>query len=230
MKAIIPGLYNFSGLRMGRVFLSEDPDGLTLIDAGLPLAAEKILAQIATHGHQPQDIKRILITHAHPDHIGGLPALKEATGAAIYASATERPYVEGKEAAPRPPRESLSGINYWIWREGTIEPGTPVDHALEDGDVIPEVMGGLQVVATPGHSPGHISFWQPEKRVLFVGDVVMALPRLGPPIAAFTWDMARNKRSLQRLVELNPAVACLGHGEPLQQGATEKLRGVLAHA
>lgn len=79
MKPILPGLYTLTGLIVGRVYLIEDPDGLTLIDASIPLSAPKIIKQIEGMGRKATDVKRILLTHAHPDHHGNLPKLKQAT-------------------------------------------------------------------------------------------------------------------------------------------------------
>ncbi len=224
MKQIIPGLYTFSGLLVGRVYLIEDPDGLTLIDASLASAAPKILRQLTTLGRKPGDVKRILITHAHPDHVGGLPALKQATGAQVICSAVERPFTEGKTEVPRAPAESLSPLTRRMLPPPTTLPGTPVDRTLQDGEWLPEVMGGLQAVLTPGHAPGHTVYWQPQKGVVFCGDVIMRLPGLRLPFAAFTVDMAENKRSIQKVVRLQPKMVCFGHGNPLLQNATETLR------
>ncbi len=217
MQQIIPGLYTFAGLRVGRVYLVEDKDGFTLVDASIPPMGNKIIKQLAKAGHQPSAVKRILITHAHPDHVGGLPALQEKTGAEVMASALEAEVIEGKTAVPRratnprPPH--------------TQYPGTPVNRILADGDVINEAMGGLQVIVTPGHAPGHIAYWQPEKKVLFCGDTIFRIPRnMRLPFAMLTVDMAENIRSIGRLAHLNPDLICFGHGQPLARNAAATLR------
>jgi glyoxylase-like metal-dependent hydrolase (beta-lactamase superfamily II) len=225
VKAIIPGLYTFGGLLMGRVYMIDDPDGVTLVDTGLEYTVSRVLSQLQAAGRSPADIKRILITHAHSDHIGGLPRLKEASGAEVICSVGERPVVEGKIPAAQPPRERLPGL----WRLVPLPPQkfkrTPVDRELMDGDVLPEVMGGLHVVATPGHAPDHIAFWQPERKVLIVGDVLMRLfGRVRLPIAAYTVDMEQNKRSLAKLTKYAPEVVCFGHGEPITENAGERIR------
>jgi glyoxylase-like metal-dependent hydrolase (beta-lactamase superfamily II) len=105
-------------------------------------------------------------------------------------------------------------------------PSTPVARTLSDGDVLEEVMGGLKVIATPGHAPGHISFWQPEQRILFCGDVMMSLwpRRLRLPIRMVTVDMDENIRSLKKVAELDTQVLCLGHGIPVLRDASTLIR------
>jgi glyoxylase-like metal-dependent hydrolase (beta-lactamase superfamily II) len=81
MKQIVPGVYRLSGMIAGNVYLIDDPDGITLIDASIPPSGKKILKHIANLGRPASAIKRILITHAHPDHVGGLPELRRHTDA-----------------------------------------------------------------------------------------------------------------------------------------------------
>jgi glyoxylase-like metal-dependent hydrolase (beta-lactamase superfamily II) len=229
VQKIADNLFCFSNLLAGRVYCIIDSDGLTLIDTGLTLAVGMILSQLKRAGYTPTDVKRILITHGHLDHIGGLPALKATTGAQVVTSEDERPYVEGKFPAPLPARENLPPLAQMMHpgKKGP-ELGTPVDRTVVDGEVLDEVFSGLQVVATPGHSPGHVSYWQPERRILFTGDVVMRLPGLRLPYAAFTPDMAQSKRSLQRVAALNAQIICFGHGVPMTQDAATRLRAFAA--
>jgi glyoxylase-like metal-dependent hydrolase (beta-lactamase superfamily II) len=221
MKQIIPQVFTFANLLMGRVYLIEDSDGLSLIDAGLALAAPRILSQLSSAGYAPSDVKRILITHGHFDHIGGLPALKAATGAQIIASGIERPYIEAKQAPALPPKEALPPMARLMAATYTppIAKGTPVDREVNEGDILHDVLGGLHVVATPGHSPGHTSYWQPQLGILFTGDVIMCLPNMRLPIAAFTPDMAQSKRSLQKIANLKPNILCFGHGVPMHNAS-----------
>lgn len=217
MRQITPGVHVFTGLMVGRVYLLEDADGLTLIDAGLASAPSRIAAQLNAAGHALTDVKRILITHAHPDHVDGLPALKRMTGAQVIASTQEKPVIEGDIPAPRP-RKGLIRVPSALVKEST-----QVDRAVEDGEVLGEVLGSVRVILVPGHTPGHIAFWQPDRRILFCGDVVINLMGLSLPPAFFTFDMLENRRSVQRLAALNASVVCFGHGPALTRDAAGAL-------
>ena len=208
MQQIVPGVHAFTGLLVGRVYALEDTDGLTLIDAGLGLAAGKVLKQLRASGRQPLDVKRILITHAHPDHVGGLAKLQAATGAQVEAHPLEWPLLAPQVSA--------------------LPHTTTARREVQDGETLPQVLGGLQVILTSGHTRGHVSFWQPDRRLLFCGDVLLRLPRLRLPFAAFTVDMAENKCSIKQLAELNAEVVCFGHGQPLGHDAAAQLRAFAA--
>jgi glyoxylase-like metal-dependent hydrolase (beta-lactamase superfamily II) len=217
VKQILPHLHFVTGLLAGRVYVIADPDGLTLIDASIPPSVGPILNQIKGMGKTPRDVKRILITHAHPDHVGDLPKLKALTGAQIVASAIEQPVIEGKIPVPRVPWEKLRGPIKFRPPNVTFKP-TPVDVPLRGSETLP-VLGGLQAVFTPGHAPGHMAFWQPEKRLLFCGDVLFNAPKLSLPLAFLTVDMDEDKRSIRKVIDLEPEVVCFGHGEPLFNAA-----------
>lgn len=223
MKQIIPGLYTFTGLILGRVYAIEDPDGLTIIDAGMPIAAARVCRQIEAAGRKRTDVKRILITHGHADHIGGLPALAKATGAPVWAASIERPVIEGREPPATPPKERLRGVSRLMAAPPALQPGTPVDREIGEGDVLSDVMGGLHVLHTPGHAPGHLAFWQPERRVLFCGDVMMNLAGVRLPFRAYTVDMEEDIRSIQRLAALEAATVCFGHGPPLTRNTAARI-------
>lgn len=227
MKQIADGLFTFTGLMVGRVYLTVDGDGgLTLIDTSISSAGGKILKQLAAHGHAPGQVRRIIITHAHPDHVGSLSALKQATGAEVIASFVERPMVEGKAPVVMPPRESLNFVNRMM-SSGPPQtmPGTSVDRDVADNETITESFGGLRVVFAPGHTPGQIALWQPERKILICGDALADLPPWGLRIgfSAFTADKAAAKQSAKRLASLQPDVICFGHGQPMTENAAGRL-------
>lgn len=212
MKQILPRLHDFTGLLIGHVYCIEDGDGLTLVDASIGSAASIILAQLGQVGYKPGDVKRILVTHAHIDHVGALPALKAATGAQVICSAIEKPYTEGTTPTLRKGHKPAQTM-----------PGTLVDRTVSDGDGL-DIFGGLQVVATPGHTLGQIAFWQPRLGVLICGDTMMNLVGLTTPFDAFTTDMALARQSIAKVAALQPRVVCFGHGPVLMNDAARKVQ------
>ncbi len=222
MKQIVPGLYTFENLIVGRAYLIVDPDGLTVIDASIPPSTGAILRQISASGHKVTDVKRILLTHAHPDHVGGLAELRRQSGGELITSEVEKQYAQGEARVPVGKGR--------IKAPSTLNKGITVDRTVREGDVI-AAFGGLQVVATPGHAPGHVSFWQPERKVLFTGDAMMyLLGGLRLPLAMATPDMPEAKRSIQRLAELPVEIACFGHGTPMTGNTAAKIRAFAARA
>jgi glyoxylase-like metal-dependent hydrolase (beta-lactamase superfamily II) len=230
MRRILPGFYTFGGLVVGRVYMIEDADGLTLIDTSLPSAPKSILKQIAGLGYAPVDIKRIIITHAHPDHIGGLHDLQQTTGAEVWASDLEKRVIQDGLPVPVPDKKDVKGISRFLTVPRATFPSTPVARILNDGDILDEVMGGLHVISTPGHAPGHLAFWQPEQKILICGDVMMSMwPRhLTKPFRMVTVDMEENIRSIKKVAELDAQVLCLGHGIPIVKDTAALIRAFAA--
>ncbi|NJM41187.1 MAG: MBL fold metallo-hydrolase [Anaerolineae bacterium] len=224
MKQILQGLHTFTSLQLGRVYLIEDADGYTLIDTGLASSAIRIARELMQSGRKLDAIKRIIITHAHYDHIGGLVRLKEMTGAQVLAHPLEKKVIQGEMPEARPQRASLSLPSKLIWRHPNTWPGVEVAREVNDGDVLDEVMGGLHIVHAPGHAPGQIALWQPHWRVLICGDAMMNIPSLRLPLAAYTVDMAQAKQTVKMLAKLNPTIVCFGHGSPIFLQTAEKVR------
>jgi glyoxylase-like metal-dependent hydrolase (beta-lactamase superfamily II) len=111
MYRISEGIYTVEGLRIGRVYVIKGLDGLTIIDTSLPNSLPKIERELGQIGHKLNEVKRILITHAHHDHIGSLAALKEATGAQVYAHHRyESDVIRGEKLPLRPPLSGISRI------------------------------------------------------------------------------------------------------------------------
>lgn len=202
---VIPGV-------VVNVYLIVDADGLTLIDTGLARSGKKILSYMASLGYSPQDLKRIVITHADGDHVGGLAALKAASGARVYASPIEAETI----ATGRMSRGlKLRGLQKWLFAAVALlfkfKP-VAVDERVADGQVLP-VLGGLRVVATPGHTPGHISLYAPSAGALFAGDsLASGADGLRLPPGATTWDEAKALESVRLQAQLGARIVCPAHG------------------
>lgn len=213
-------------------YLIANDDSLTVVDMALSAAdVDKLEAGLKTRGWTLDNVQRILITHAHMDHVGGLAELqKRCPDAQTYAHQRSAPVIRGEEALTFADPSTLRGFARFMHRflRGVDEPSR-VDKELQDGDALDEVLPGLQVVHLPGHSFGHSGFWWPEKRVLIGGDVMMNYPwGLRMPLRAPSPDWEECKRSIHKVAEMNVDVLCLGHGQPILSGADGKIKQLSA--
>jgi glyoxylase-like metal-dependent hydrolase (beta-lactamase superfamily II) len=184
--------------------------GDVLIDAATRQAEKRIMRQIAG-----RTITAHALTHAHPDHQGSSHAVCEQLGIPLWCGQGDVPAMETPGAIVNPKAPAwLNRVQGRFW----TGPPHPVARALHEGDEV----AGFTVLETPGHAPGHVSFWRESDRVLIVGDVlgnmnfITGIPGLNTPPDLFTPDPARNRESARRLAELRPALACFGHGAPLR--------------
>ena len=199
----------------GNTVLIVEPDGLTLIDAGLPRTHVRVLRFIESLGRSRRDLKHILITHADWDHVGGLPALHRATGARTYASAVEaQALAAGRSSRPIRLPASVSLQRKLLKR--FFSPGPfAVDEILQDGQVLP-ILGGLRVIDTAGHCPGHVSFFAARHGILFCGDsMVTDNGRLLGSLPHFTWDAAMARQAVKKQAALGARIVSSGHGAPV---------------
>lgn len=205
-------------------FAFVDDDGqVTLVDAGTKRAPRRILAGLEHIGVAPSDVTRLLVTHAHPDHIGGLATMRGRTGATVAVHERDAAYVrEGK--GPVLDRSTLGGR---LFRRNRGSAPTPVEDELVDGQVL-DVGGGLRVVHTPGHSPGHVALLHQASSVLITGDSIWNMrSRMTWPVPAFCTDVAMAKETAHVLAELEYQVAAFTHGPEIREGAREAVRGFL---
>ncbi len=196
------------------IYIIEDPDGLTIIDTGIPGSAQKILKSVAGLGKSAQDVKRILITHSDIDHVGSLKALQQATGARTYASQIEAQAIAvGKVSREiKPTGFSARRIMFALMRPFFKVAPFQVDEIVTEGQTLP-ILGGLQVLDSPGHTPGHISFFSPTTGVLFCGDsMIVDENRLQGSRPGVTWDAESATRSVQKQSTLGAKTVCSGHG------------------
>ena len=195
-------------------YVIVDHDGVTVIDAGLPRSEKKILAYVVSLGKRAQDVKRIIITHADFDHIGGLVALQAATGARTYASRIEAEAIaQGKSSR----QIKASGLSLRRMLFALLSPFVKlkpfqVDEFLAEGQTLP-TLGGLRVLETPGHTPGHISLFAPAVRVLFCGDSMVSDEKgLHGSRPGVTWDGSKARASERKQAALGAQIVCSGHG------------------
>jgi glyoxylase-like metal-dependent hydrolase (beta-lactamase superfamily II) len=171
----------------------------------------------------------IILTHAHFDHVNALDEFSEEWDAPVYAHELERPYLDGSASYP-PPDPSVGGglmaRTSPLFPRGPFNAGPQLRTLPSDGS-IPH-MPGWRWIATPGHSPGHVSFWRESDRALIVGDafvttaqesVYAALtqePEIHGPPMYYTTDWNAARTSVQKLADLQPELVVTGHGRPLR--------------
>jgi glyoxylase-like metal-dependent hydrolase (beta-lactamase superfamily II) len=209
---IVPNVHLIPGI-IANPYLIIDSGKLTLIDAGMPGSHKKILRYIAGLGYTPKDLKHILITHADFDHVGGLAAIQTATGAYVYAHAIEAvAMAAGCSSRKLKPGNVFAKLLFGIM--GRLFKAAPVqvDELLTDGQTFP-VLGGLHVLETSGHTPGHLSFFAPSAGILFVGDSIMSEKSgLRGSHGANNWDQSKSDESMRKQAALGARIVCSGHG------------------
>ena len=216
-------------------YVVESDDGLVLIDTGMPKKAGRIAEAIRDMGRDAKDVRHILVTHHHVDHVGSLMPLSNLSGAAIHAPAGDAAVIRCEVKPPGPNRAKLSGRTLGPLLE-KISPDQPkclVDHELNDGDRL-DLAGGIQVIATPGHTAGHVScLIERNGGVMMAADAAGARgQKVGPPTGAifgmFTEDLEEAVRSFHKLAGFDFEVAITGHGNPVRRGASELFKRNLA--
>ncbi|WP_274567601.1 MBL fold metallo-hydrolase [Streptomyces spiramyceticus] len=222
---VIPERLHMFRFPIGQAYLwreSGGPDAeLTLIDAGNKDAAPDIEAAIRSLGLRPQNIRRIVLTHCHRDHVGATQELADRFGAEIVAHRLDAPVIRGDRPVPEP---VLLDWERPLYAHGlTVPPAPPtrVDREAEDGDLL-DFGGGARVVHAPGHTDGSIAVHLPEYGVLFTGDCVAGVGQV--MLGVFNTDRERALASFRRLAALAPATVCFGHGDPLTVDAAAVLR------
>jgi glyoxylase-like metal-dependent hydrolase (beta-lactamase superfamily II) len=220
---ILSSIHQVDGVS-SNVFLLAEDSGLTVIDSGMPGSGPKILSYIRQIGRRPEDLRRVVLTHQHVDHVGGAAYLAAETGAEVLAHPLDTSAIEGK--GPRElPRNALLRQVFKSVMLPRLQP-VSVTGMLTPGESLPVLLddGGLQVVATPGHTSGHVSLYLPRRRVLFAGDALTQVRgRVAAPPAMFTMDMATALRSLAALAEMPIEASLPGHGRVIVQKARERI-------
>jgi glyoxylase-like metal-dependent hydrolase (beta-lactamase superfamily II) len=227
--ALAPGVFRIPtiGSWGTNSFALVDDDGsVTLVDTGLKSAPPRIVAGLAAIGKHPSDVQRIVLTHAHPDHVGGAAELAETTGAPVAIGAADAGFAESGTAPPTD-TSSLSGKIFARLPNGGGFPPVRVGEQLTDGQVL-DVAGGLRVVATPGHSPGHVSLLHERTATLITGDALFNVLGVRYSPRALCSDFRLTRRTAHALGELEYERVAFTHGPEILDGGREAVRRFLA--
>jgi glyoxylase-like metal-dependent hydrolase (beta-lactamase superfamily II) len=220
------------GVRKGgysRAYLFEDGDRLTLVDTLFDDDAQMIIAYLLSIGRAPRDLTDIVLTHAHRSHLGGLATLKRLSGARVHAHDQEAPIIAGRAQAKPVSLLPIRPLVLYPFRVLSYLHRPPhvvceVDETIGEGDSV----GTLEVLHVPGHTPGHLALlW--EKRIVIVGDAILTWPSFGAGWPGFNLDEPEYRRSLWRLVGLQPQIVGPGHGLPICDNTSERLATLFPH-
>lgn len=221
------------GLRIAfvNVFAIVHPDrSWTLIDAGLPFTASAIQNWTKKFNEEPPN--SIVLTHGHFDHASAARDLADAWNLFIYAHPLEAPYLKGQKEYPAPDFAAGGGAMSLLsplYPRGPVDLGNRLRLFSGEGVSTLAELPGWEILHTPGHTPGHVSFFRSQDRCLIAGDAFCTTkpgsffeaaithpPELHEPPAYFTSDRDAARKSVELLSELNATVVAPGHGQPLR--------------
>jgi glyoxylase-like metal-dependent hydrolase (beta-lactamase superfamily II) len=222
-KSVIKGVH-IVPMGTSNAYLIEGDDGLTLVDAGFPGKESAVFAAIRGLGGSLGQLKHLIFTHGHPDHIGSAAAIVRETGARTYLHPLDIPMVES--GGPFRPLKGAPGLlrpvlcRLFFHPNERVEPVT-IDEPLTDGELLP-VAGGIEVIHSPGHCAGQVALlWRPG-RMLFAGDVASNIMGLGDPLGFENLEDGR--ASQHKLARLSFESAGFGHGQPIARDASKRFR------
>ncbi len=200
------GIYKVDGMRVANVYLVVIEDGLLLVDSGMPGNAKRILAFTKNLGHQPSDLRFIVLTHCDIDHVGSVAKLKELTGAQVAVHELDAPVLSGDQ---KPQKGGLAMVV--LYRLLWFRPVVP-DLLLTDGDTI----GGFHVMHAPGHTAGSLVLYR-DDGVVFSGDALLSNKdgQVRPPDPRLALDRAEALASAERIKALPTRLLLTGHGAPV---------------
>ena len=249
MVEIIPKVNSIDGLDhpiptagMVPYLIEEKPGDYTLLDTCFTCNIPTFESYLSNAGIDIKDIKRIVLTHLHPDHVEAVNEIKRKTGAKLYSHWIEAAYLSHELEYNGPPdkvafehvlRIMGTNIDKVTKKFGNIHVGPILtDVLLEDGDTIGNT---LQVVHTPGHTPGHICLYDKERRILIGGDIlfnsILNIDGLFIPPRAVTKDWETSIVSARRLLNLKVEKLLLAHQSvPILENAQQKLEKAVSVA
>ncbi|TNJ65470.1 MBL fold metallo-hydrolase [Paenibacillus hemerocallicola] len=218
-----------------------DSQTMVLVDTGYPGQSDKFREQIADVGLSGRKLGHIIITHQDLDHIGSLPALLDSTSEAIevLASAVEQPYIQGERPLVKLSPEAIAQAVVALppdvpneWRQAfkhTLEhpPRANVSRTVTDGQQLP-YCGGITVIGTPGHTPGHISLYHGPSKTLIAADaLIVSEGQLYGPTPEHAYDIGLAKQSLNRLLRYDIETVICYHGGVYRGNANERLAQII---
>ena len=223
MKRVMNGVYVVA-MGTANGYLIEGEDGLTLVDAGFPRKEAAVFEALRQLGRSPHELRHLILTHGHPDHVGSAAAIVRETGARTYMHPADTPLAES--GGPFRPMTPAPGLVRQVLCRVLYNPNErlepfAVDQAINDGEVLP-IAGGIDVIHVPGHCAGQVALIWRRGGMLFGGDVFMSITGLGDPLGFE--DIEAGRVSQRRLAGLSFEAVGFGHGKPITRDASARLR------
>ena len=205
---VADGIERVERTRIGNAYVVELDDGVLLVDTGMPGNAPRILAALTRLGRRPSDVRHIVLTHWHLDHMGSAAELRRLTGAQVAIHELDAPVLAGGERPAKGRR--MMGILLRVFRVAPLV----ADVTLRSGDAI----GGLEVIHVPGHTAGSIALRRADGVVLS-GDALLGdrHGRLQQPDRGLSLDPDQAYASAAMLRSLEPRLLLPGHGAPVRR-------------
>jgi glyoxylase-like metal-dependent hydrolase (beta-lactamase superfamily II) len=227
MERVIKGVHVIA-MGMANAFLIEGDDGLALIDAGFPGKESAVFGAIRGLGRSRDQLKHLVFTHAHPDHIGSAAAIVRGTGARTYMHPLHISIAEGggpfRSMTPAPDLLRRVLCNLFFHPDERLDP-VAIDQPLTPGETLP-IAGGFEVIHVPGHCAGQVALlWRPG-RMLFAADVCTNIMGLGDPLGFE--NLEEGRVSQRKLASLSFDAAGFGHGKPIARDASMRFRNKYA--
>jgi len=227
--AVMPDIYSYTIQIVNIALIGEADSGeFVLVDGGMPGSADEIIRLTESRFGSNSRPKAIVLTHGHFDHVGAIIELVQHWNVPVYAHELELPFLTGKNSYPEPDPTVEGGM---VAKMSSMFPNEPINlgnhvHRFPKDGNIPG-MPGWRFIHTPGHSPGHVSFYRESDGALIAGDAFVTVKQeylykvltqeqeiSGPP-RYLTTDWKAAKQSVQELQRLNPSIAVTGHGLPM---------------
>lgn len=217
------------------MYLLEESGEITIVDAGAPGYWRDLPEELSSMGRTLSDVRAVVLTHAHVDHIGFAERIRSERGVPVSVHELDAKIARGEAKAQNQKTLGLSlgpliGFLRFALANGMVR-STPIAEVATFGDgATLDVPGSPRVIHVPGHSEGSAALHVPARDAMFVGDAIATLNVLsgtiGPQLAPFGSDFPRAKESLARLKGIEVGLLLPGHGQPWTGGVAEAVRRI----
>lgn len=230
MTQLLPGLFMLDDVsypgRPGTVnpCLLVSGGRATMVDAGFPGVTPALTRALEEAGITPDAVERVVVTHHHGDHTGGLAEVVALTGAEVWAHEADSDIIDGSRPGPVIATAAVAVHSAVTGRpRPKIEP-VPVARRLSGGETL-DMLGGVRILHTPGHTPGHLSLLVPDLSLLLAGDMLRVEDvRVVRPPAMYAWDLKVAEQTIREMAALGFEAMLPYHGDFLSHDAAARIR------